>query len=96
MVEFALVFPFLLVIAISLADYGYYLEHVNNITTVVRDGTRYASENTTNTTPLPWSAACPAPSWSASNGTFTCPTTSSATTTTASYTTAGGPYTRSR
>ena len=93
MVEFALVFPLLLALAVSVADYGYYLEHVNNITTVVRDSTRYASENTTNTSPLPWSAACPAPAWSSSAGTYSCPATSYTTSTTAAYTAAGGPYT---
>jgi len=93
MVEFALVFPLLLALAVSVADYGYYLEHVNNITTVVRDSTRYASENTTNTSPLPWSAACPAPAWSSSAGAYSCPATSYTTSTTAAYTAAGGPYT---
>jgi len=61
--EFAVTFPFLLVLAVSIADYGYYLEHVNNITTVVRDATRYASENTT---AVSWSPACPNPTWSGS------------------------------
>jgi hypothetical protein len=81
MMEFAIVFPFLLVIAVSIADYGYYLEHINNITTVTRDGTRYASENTGN---LAWSAACPEPS-TGSSGTYSCPGASYSTTTTAAY-----------
>jgi Flp pilus assembly protein TadG len=81
MMEFAIVFPFLLVLAVSIADYGYYLEHVNNITTVARDGTRYASENTGN---LAWSAACPAPI-AASSGAYSCPGASYSTTTTAPY-----------
>jgi hypothetical protein len=62
MVEFAISFPLLLVLAISIVDYGYYLEHVNNIASVVRDGARYASENVT-TSPVPWSSACPNPTW---------------------------------
>jgi len=55
MVEFAISFPLLLVLAISIVDYGYYLEHVNNIASVVRDGARYASENVT-TSPCPGAA----------------------------------------
>ncbi len=50
MVEFAIAFPFLIVLAVSIVDYGHYLETANNLATVVRDGTRYASENTTGTT----------------------------------------------
>jgi hypothetical protein len=85
MMEFAVVFPFLLVIAVSIADYGYYLEHINNITTVARDGTRYASENNSLTNGnLPWSAACPAPT-ADSSGTYSCPGASDSTTTTAAY-----------
>jgi Flp pilus assembly protein TadG len=82
MVEFALAFPFLLLLAVSIADYGYYLEHINNITTVTRDGTRYASENTTSGA---WNAGCPAPT-ATSTGTYTCPAVS------ASTTISGGPY----
>ena len=74
MIEFALVFPLLLVLAVSVFDYGYYLEHVNNITTVVRDGARYASQNSTNTG-SPWNPACPARPYS-SAGTYSCPATS--------------------
>jgi Flp pilus assembly protein TadG len=81
MMEFAVVFPFLLVLSVSIADYGYYLEHVNNITTVTRDGTRYASENTTS---LAWNAACPAPN-AGSSGAYSCPGASYSTTTTAQY-----------
>jgi hypothetical protein len=94
MVEFALVFPLLLALAVSVADYGYYLEHVNNITTVVRDSTRYASQNSNLLNPLqlPWTAACAAPAWSSSAGTYSCPATSYTTHTTASYTPTGGPY----
>jgi Flp pilus assembly protein TadG len=62
MVEFAITFPLLLLLAISITDYGYYLEHVDNIATVVRDGARYASLNVT-TSPLPWNSACPDPTW---------------------------------
>ena len=43
MVEFAIAFPFLIVLAVSIVDYGHYLETANNLATVVRDGTRYAS-----------------------------------------------------
>ena len=75
MMEFAITFPFLLVLAISIADYGYYLEHVNNITTVVRDATRYASESTT---AVSWEPACPAPTWSGSTGAYSCPVTTAA------------------
>jgi hypothetical protein len=72
LVELALTFPLLILLAVSVADYGYYLEHVENIATVVRDGARYASENTT-TSPLPWSSACPAPTWITSgSGGWTC------------------------
>ena len=65
MVEFALTFPVLLLLAISVFDYGYYLEHVDNIATVVRDGARYASENTTVS---PWNNACPNPTPLSSGG----------------------------
>ena len=75
MMEFAVTSPFLLVLAVSIADYGYYLEHVNNITTVVRDATRYASENTT---AVSWSPACPNPTWSGSTGAYSCPVTTAA------------------
>jgi Flp pilus assembly protein TadG len=71
MMEFAVTFPFLLILAISIADYGYYLEHVNNITTVVRDGTRYASNDAGT---LPWTSYCSQPAWSGgSTGYYTCP-----------------------
>ena len=82
MVEFAIAFPFLLILAVSIADYGYYLEHVNNITTVTRDGSRYASENTTSGA---WNAGCPAPA-TTSSGAYTCPAVAATTTTTAPYT----------
>ena len=58
MVEFVLIFPMLLLLVFSVFDYGYYLEHVDNIATVVRDGARYASENTTAS---PWNSSCPNP-----------------------------------
>jgi hypothetical protein len=45
MMEMAIIFPFLLLLVISIVDYGHYLETTNNIATVVRDGTRYASLN---------------------------------------------------
>jgi len=80
--EFAVVFPFLLLLAVSIADYGYYLEHVNNITTVTRDGGRYASEHSLGS--LPWSAACPAPV-AGPSGAYSCPGASYSTTTTAQY-----------
>lgn len=72
--EFAIIFPFLLVLAVSIADYGYYLEHVNNVTTVVRDGTRYASLNDSSA-PSIWTDACPDPSWNGSTSEYSCPTT---------------------
>ena len=75
MMEFAVTFPFLLVLAVSIADYGYYLEHVNNITTVVRDAARYASENTT---AVSWGPACPNPIWSGATGAYSCPVTTAA------------------
>ncbi len=68
MIEFALTFPVLLLLAMSVFDYGYYLEHVDNIATVVRDGARYASENTTVS---PWNAGCPNPTPLGSGG-FSC------------------------
>jgi Flp pilus assembly protein TadG len=43
MIEFAICFAFLLILAVSIVDYGHYLETTNNLATVVRDGTRYAS-----------------------------------------------------
>jgi Flp pilus assembly protein TadG len=46
MVEFAFCFPMLLILVISIVDFGHYLETVNNLDTVVRDGTRYASIDT--------------------------------------------------
>jgi Flp pilus assembly protein TadG len=58
MLEFAMIFPLLLLLALSVLDYGYYLEHVDNIATVVRDGARYASDNTTAS---PWNSSCPNP-----------------------------------
>lgn len=71
LVELALTLPLLLLLAVSIFDYGYYLEHVNNIATVVRDGARYASENTVSS-PLPWSSACAAPTWSSTSNGWTC------------------------
>jgi Flp pilus assembly protein TadG len=68
MVELALTFPLLLSLAVSIADYGYYLEHVNNIATVVRDGARFASQTLQTQTGVAWSSACPAPTWSTSSG----------------------------
>jgi Flp pilus assembly protein TadG len=68
MLEFALIFPMLLLLAMSVFDYGYYLEHVDNIATVVRDGARYASENTTAS---PWNSGCPNPS-DAGSGSWNC------------------------
>jgi Flp pilus assembly protein TadG len=58
MMEFALIFPLLLLLALSCLDYGYYLEHVDSVQGVVRDGARYASENTTAS---PWNSSCPDP-----------------------------------
>jgi Flp pilus assembly protein TadG len=77
-VELALVLPILLLLAVSVFDYGYYLEHVNNLTTVVRDGARYASINTAT---FPWSAACASPTYTQSGGgagSYDCPFTTSA------------------
>ena len=71
MIEFALTLPVLLLLAISIFDYGYYLEHVNNIATVVRDGARYASLFWT-TTPNPWDSACPAPTATGASGGWSC------------------------
>jgi hypothetical protein len=72
MVEFALSFPLLLLLAISIADYGYYLEHVNNIATVVRDGARYAGYYA-NRDPVPLNSACPDPTWlTTGNGGWSC------------------------
>jgi len=68
MVELALTLPLLLVLAVSCFDYGYFLEHLDNIATVVRDGARYASLYTTAS---PWSSACPNPT-SSGNGGWTC------------------------
>jgi hypothetical protein len=68
MVEFSLVLPVLLVLAMSIFDYGYYLEHVNNIATVVRDGARYASVYTNPSYGNQWSSACPNPTNSSSGG----------------------------
>jgi hypothetical protein len=59
MVEFVLIFPMLLLLLFSVFDYGYYLE------TVVRDGARYASENTTAS---PWNSSCPNPTELSSGG----------------------------
>ncbi|MGA8015300.1 MAG: TadE/TadG family type IV pilus assembly protein [Candidatus Dormiibacterota bacterium] len=70
MVELALTFPLLLLLGASVADYGYYIEHLNNISTVVRDSARYASENTLN---APWTSACPNPTWSSGTGAYSCP-----------------------
>ncbi|MGD0833880.1 MAG: TadE family protein [Candidatus Dormibacteria bacterium] len=75
MVELAIVFPVLLLLAISVFDYGYYLEHVNNITTVVRDGARYASEN--NSLGSVWNNLCSAPSYTQATGEYNCPLTTS-------------------
>ncbi len=69
MVEMALVFPLLLLLAFSLADYGYYIEHVNNLDTIVRDGTRYASLHTTSQA---WTNACASPTWDSTSGAWTC------------------------
>jgi Flp pilus assembly protein TadG len=68
MMEFALTFPLLLLLGMSCLDYGYYLEHVDSIQGVVRDGARYASENTTAS---PWNSACTDPT-PLSNGAWTC------------------------
>jgi Flp pilus assembly protein TadG len=43
MTEFAICFSFLLILAVSIVDYGHFLETTNNLATVIRDGTRYAS-----------------------------------------------------
>jgi len=43
MIEFALTFPFLLLLSVSVVDYGHYEETTNNLATVIRDGTRYAT-----------------------------------------------------
>ena len=69
MVEMALIFPLLLLLTVSVFDYGYYLEHVNNITTIVRDGARYASINTST---QPWTSSCPSPAVQAGGG-YNCP-----------------------
>ncbi|MGA9113907.1 MAG: TadE/TadG family type IV pilus assembly protein [Candidatus Dormiibacterota bacterium] len=68
MVEFAVILPVLLVIGMSVFDYGYYLEHVNNIATVVRDGARYASVYTNPSYNTQWSSACANPTILASGG----------------------------
>ncbi|HYA01128.1 MAG TPA: TadE/TadG family type IV pilus assembly protein [Candidatus Binatia bacterium] len=68
MVEFALTLPLVLLLALSVLDYGYYMEHLNNISTVVRDGARFASEFTGNS---PWGSFCPDPVSSA--GVYSCP-----------------------
>ncbi len=68
MMEFALVFPLLILLAMSVLDYGYYLEHVDSIAGVVRDGARFASDNTSGS---PWNSACPNPTPLASGG-WTC------------------------
>ena len=68
MVEFAVILPVLLVIGMSVFDYGYYLEHVNNIATVVRDGARYASLYTNPSYNTQWSSACANPTILASGG----------------------------
>jgi Flp pilus assembly protein TadG len=68
MMEFALTFPLLLVLVMSCLDYGYYLEHVDSIAGVVRDGARYASENTTGS---PWNNSCTDPT-PQSGGGWTC------------------------
>jgi hypothetical protein len=70
MVEFALVFPMLLLIAVSLADYGYYIEHADNVDTIVRDATRFATLNSTSGGG--WSSACPTPTWIESSGAWSC------------------------
>jgi hypothetical protein len=70
MVEFALIFPLLLILAVSLADYGYYIEHVNNVDTIVRDGARFASLNSANLEP--WTAACTTPTWDDSSHSWNC------------------------
>lgn len=70
MVEFALVFPMLLLLAVSLADYGYYIEHVDNIDTIVRDGARFASLNSANLEP--WTSACTTPTWNDSSRSWSC------------------------
>ena len=74
MVELALILPLLLVLGISVLDYGYYLEHVNNIATIVRDGARYAGEHSTSSTQVAWSGAvyCADPI-SRSGGGYSCP-----------------------
>jgi hypothetical protein len=74
MIEFALVFPMLLLLAVSVFDYGYYLEHVNNLTTVVRDGARYAGITSAT---FPWASACTTPTYYTSGsqeGEYSCPT----------------------
>ncbi len=68
MVEFAVILPVLLVIGMSVFDYGYYLEHVNNIATVVRDGARYASLYTNPSYATQWNSACADPTTLASGG----------------------------
>ena len=59
MVEFAVILPVLLVIGMSVFDYGYYLEHVNNIATV--SGTAPATPACTRTPATTPSGAAPAP-----------------------------------
>jgi Flp pilus assembly protein TadG len=71
MIEFAIILPVLLVLAMSVFDYGYYLEHVNNIATVVRDGARYASLYTNPSYATQWNSACANPTTLASGG-WTC------------------------
>ncbi len=80
MVELALVFPLLITLAISIFDYGYYIEHVNNVATVVRDGARYASMSAPQPSSEPWSSYCADPSWDSSTGAYSCPSASYAVT----------------
>ena len=89
MLEFAMVFPLLLLLAISVADYGYYLEHLDNIQSVVRDGARFASEFTTTAEQLPWTSACPNPTWTTTGSTSGWSCAGLSTTTTSSVTLTG-------
>jgi len=54
MIEFSLCFPLLLILVLGIVDFSYYLQMSNDVQSVIRDGSRYASIN-----PQAFSAACP-------------------------------------
>lgn len=53
-IEFSLCLPLLLLLVLGIVDFSYYLQMSNDVQSVIRDGSRYASIN-----PQAFATACP-------------------------------------